>query len=449
MRILIIGDYNSYISTAAKIAHRLGASVTHVPRCDQALDHIRNKGADLIFIDTNADIKQFIGQLLSERCTVPVMAYGINADPSAARAAIQAGARDYVPFPPQPELIGAILASISEDKISYIAHDKRTQDLFRLAERIATSDASVLITGESGTGKEVIARFIHSKSRRSKHPFVSINCAAIPEALLESELFGYEKGAFTGAVARRIGKFEEAMGGTLLLDEVTEMSVALQAKLLRALQERVIERIGSNKPIPVDIRILATSNRNLDDAINNQLFREDLYYRLNVISIALPALRERSTDILPLAHFLIDKYCKLNGFEQKHLSPSAASKLIQYAWPGNVRELENIIHRAILLSPSDRIDIELPTFQGSGLHDTRQASSDRVKELADSALLSCVGRTLEDVERDLILKTLNSVSGNRTHAAQILGISIRTLRNKLNEYVQTGYFSSPHSELAT
>jgi DNA-binding NtrC family response regulator len=299
----------------------------------------------------------------------------------------------------------------------------------------------VLITGESGTGKEVMAKYLHSRSKRANRPFISINCAAIPEALLESELFGHEKGAFTGAIARRIGKFEEATGGTLLLDEVSEMDVRLQAKLLRAIQERLIDRVGGTKPVPVDIRIIATSNRNLNDAVREGSFREDLLFRLNVVNLKLPPLRERPGDIAALSEHFVEKYAKANGLGRRALSPEARDALLRAPWPGNVRELENTLHRAVLLSGGEIIGPEAIAMpDGTGLAEVVAAASyaTQAAQTAESLSRAMVGRTVADVERDLILDTLDHVLGNRTHAANILGISIRTLRNKLNQYMDEG-----------
>jgi two-component system, response regulator FlrC len=309
----------------------------------------------------------------------------------------------------------------------------------KLAQQIAPSDASVMITGESGTGKEVIARYVHGRSNRSKAPFISVNCAAIPEQLLESELFGHEKGAFTGAVARRIGKFEEATGGTLLLDEISEMDVRLQAKLLRAIQERVIDRVGGTKPVPVDIRIIATSNRNLVEAVRAGTFREDLLFRLNVVNLKIPPLRERPADVLELAQHFIKKYADANGVTARPLSAEARRALVLNRWPGNVRELENTLHRAVLLATGDEIGIDgILTPDGMRLDQARNPTVAHATLAAETVTRALVGRTVADVERDLILETLKHCLGNRTHAANILGISIRTLRNKLNEYADDG-----------
>src|ERR1700746_3967733 len=318
--------------------------------------------------------------------------------------------------------------------------------VIKLAQQIAGSDASVMITGESGTGKEVLARYVHTRSSRSKRPFISINCAAIPEHLLESELFGHEKGAFTGAIARRIGKFEEATGGTLLLDEISEMDVRLQAKLLRAIQERGIDRVGGNRPVPVDIRIIATSNRNLTDAVREGRFREDLLYRLNVVNLKIPPLRARPADVLELAQHFARIYSQANGLPLRPLSAEARLQLVVNRWPGNVRELENTIHRAVLLANGPEIGAEaILAPDGGRLDDPRHVSPAvaHAAFAAEQVTRALVGRTVADVERDLILETLKHCLGNRTHAANLPGISIRTLRNKLNEYADGGLPITP------
>jgi two-component system, response regulator FlrC len=333
-----------------------------------------------------------------------------------------------------------VLEAITEESHAVIHASKKMKDILELASQVATSDANILITGESGTGKEIIARYIHRKSKRANNSFISVNCAAIPEALLESELFGHEKGAFTGAVARRVGKFEEANNGTLLLDEISEMDIRLQAKLLRAIQEHEIDRVGGTKPVKVNLRIIATSNRDLQQETKKGTFREDLYFRLNVINIHLPPLRDRKEDIAPVARHFIAKYAKANGMPDRELSGAGLEKLMRYSWPGNVRELENIIHRAVLLATGDAIAPEaitlpnLPADMPPKAANTNAAPAGGKNEL--------VGRTVESVERELILDTLNYCLGNRTHAANILGISIRTLRNKLKQYGDEGVLSA-------
>ena len=285
MRLLVVGRLNGQLSLAVKMAMSTGAKVAHVESVSAATNALRaGQGADLLMVDYELDIAALIAANEAERIMVPVVACGVGADPRKAAEAIKAGAKEFIPLPPEAELIAAVLAAVSDDERPMIAKDPATRDVIALADQVAPSDASILITGESGSGKEVMARYLHSKSRRAQKPFISVNCAAIPENLLESELFGHEKGAFTGALARRVGKFEEADGGTLLLDEISEMDVRLQAKLLRAIQEREIDRVGGSKPVKVDIRILATSNRDLAQAVKDGTFREDLLYRLNVVN---------------------------------------------------------------------------------------------------------------------------------------------------------------------
>ena len=440
MRLLIVGTLKGQLTTATKIAMDRGAAVTHAESIDQALAVLRSgKGADLVMVDVAMDIRDLVARLELEHIHVAIVACGIENNARAAVDAIHAGAKEYIPLPPDPELIAAVLAAVTNDSRDLIYRDDATAQVVKLATQIATSDASVLITGESGTGKEVLARYVHTRSNRSKKPFICVNCAAIPENLLESELFGHEKGAFTGAVARRIGKFEEATGGTLLLDEISEMDVRLQAKLLRAIQEGVIDRVGGTRPVPVDIRIIATSNRNLTEAAREGTFREDLLFRLNVVNLKLPPLRERPADVQELAQFFARKYADANGVAVRPFSAEARKALSLHRWPGNVRELENTIHRAVLLSTGTEIGIDgILTPDGARLDQARSGPAAHAAIAAEQVTRSLVGRTVADVERDLILETLKHCLGNRTHAANILGISIRTLRNKLNEYTADG-----------
>jgi two-component system, response regulator FlrC len=441
MRLLIVGTLNGQLTTATKLAMDKGASVTHAETIDQALAVLRSgRGADLLMVDVGLDIRDLVLRLDAERIAAPVVACGISNDARAAVAAIHAGAKEFIPLPPDPELIAAVLAAVTNDSRELVYRDETMARVVKLAQQIAPSDASVLVTGESGTGKEVVARYVHARSPRARAPFISVNCAAIPESLLESELFGHEKGAFTGAVARRIGKFEEATGGTLLLDEISEMDARLQAKLLRAIQERVIDRVGGGKPVPVDIRIIATSNRNLIEAVRAGTFREDLLFRLNVVNLKVPPLRERPADVLELAQHFIKKYSDANGVVPRPLSAEARRALVLNRWPGNVRELENTIHRAVLLAAGDEIGIDgILTPDGMRLDEARNPPAVAHATLAaETVTRALVGRTVADVERDLILETLKHCLGNRTHAANILGISIRTLRNKLNEYAGDG-----------
>ena len=437
MRLLMIGRLNGELITASKIAMRRGASVTQADAIPQGLNVLRAKGADLIMIDVSLAVRDLVDALEAERIRTPVVACGVSADAQTAVAAIRAGAKEYIPLPPDPELIAAVLEAVASDRAAFVWRDPSMERVVKLAEQVAPSEASVLITGESGTGKEVLARHVHLKSSRASKPFVSVNCAAIPEALLESELFGHEKGAFTGAVARRIGRFEEANGGTLLLDEISEMDVRLQSKLLRALQERVIDRVGGTAPVRVDIRVLATSNRNLMDEVRKGTFREDLFYRLNVVALKLPALRDRPADILELAAHFARKYAEVNGVPARPLSAEARALVLKNPWRGNVRELENTLHRAVLLASGSEIGPDA-ILSPDGESIATAGPAGRAVQAAEAATRGLVGRTVAQVECDLILDTLDHCLGNRTHAAKILGISIRTLRNKLNEYVSAG-----------
>ncbi len=492
MRLLIVGTLEGYITAAGKIAMKRGAKVSHTDSIEGALNALRSAtGADLVMIDVKLDIAAFIDSLKAERITIPVVACGIGTDAAAAVRAIRAGAKEYLPLPPNAELIAAVLEAVAEESHSIVCSDPAMMATLRLADQVAPSDASVMVTGESGTGKELMARYIHRKSRRSNEPFVAVNCAAIPENLLESELFGHEKGAFTGAVARRLGKFEEANGGTLLLDELSEMHPRLQAKLLRAIQEKEIDRIGSSQPVKVNVRLIATSNRNLEAEVRAGNFREDLYFRLNVFSVAIPSLRERPADIPLIAEHFLKKYAEANGLGDKRLTEDALLMLKAHHWRGNVRELENTMHRAVLLSRGEEVGPEaiMLTSQMLAPEGSAQASIPANSPVANpfagpggtvpaasapaaptqpaqplvvappaalptsygpkgakgpgygngnTTLQALIGRTVADVERDLILETLTHCLGNRTHAANILGISIRTLRNKLKQYGDEG-----------
>src|ERR1700694_5238665 len=445
MRLLIIGTLKGQLNAATKIAVDRGVAVTHATDADQALKVLRTRGADLLMVDVALDIRDLADRLAAEHFSAPIVACGTDNDARAAVAAIHAGAKEYIPLPPDPELIAAVLAAVANDSRDLVYRDEATAKVIKLAQQIAGSDASVMITGESGTGKEVLARYVHTRSNRAKKPFISINCAAIPEHLLESELFGHEKGAFTGAVARRIGKFEEATGGTLLLDEISEMDVRLQPKLLRALQERVIDRVGGTRPVPVDIRVIATSNRNLAEVVRDGTFREDLLFRLNVVNLKIPLLRERPADVLELAQHFAKKYADANGVPLRTISADARRVLTVNRWQGNVRELENTIHRAVLMAHGDEIGADaILTPDGDRLDLAKTVPAvAHATFAAEQVTRALVGRTVADVERDLILETLKHCLGNRTHAANILGISIRTLRNKLNEYADGGLPITP------
>ncbi|CDB39960.1 two-component response regulator [Azospirillum sp. CAG:260] len=433
MELLIVGTLEGQIGAASKIAIQQGGHVSIADNEEAGLDVLRSgKAIELVMIDVKLDVYKFISSLEQERINVLVVACGVANDPSLAVKAIKAGAKEYIPLPPDPEMIGAVLAAATRENHALIYGDKKTEAVLKLAKQVAPSEANILLTGQSGTGKEVFSRFIHDNSKRANKKFVAVNCAAIPETLLESELFGYEKGAFTGAVARRIGKFEEASCGTLLLDEISETDVKIQAKLLRAIQEKEIDRIGGKAPIKVDTRIIATSNRNLDECVKNGTFRQDLYYRLNVVNINIPPLKDRPDDIIVLAKHFAKKYSELNDIPLKEMTPAAEQKLLNYLWPGNVRELENTVHRAVLLSTGDKIDEDAILLDDIDAVINPAAGT----EMSGAEF---VGSTVACMERNLIIDTLKHTMGNRTTAANILGISIRTLRNKLKQYQDEGF----------
>lgn len=435
MELLIVGTLNGQIGAASKIAISKGGQVSLADSVEKALEILYSgKNIELIMVDVTLDVHKLISSLESSRINVLVVACGVANDTSLAVKAIKAGAKEYIPLPPDPELIGAVLAAATRENHALIYGDKKTEIILKMAKQIAPSEASVLLTGSSGTGKEIFSRFVHDNSKRANQKFVAVNCAAIPEALLESELFGYEKGAFTGAVSRRIGKFEEASGGTLLLDEISEMDISLQAKLLRAIQEKEIDRLGGKSPIKVDTRIIATSNRDLEKCTLDGTFRQDLYYRLNVININIPDLKDRVGDIIVLAKHFIKKYSELNGLPMKDLSQKAEEILLNYLWPGNVRELENTMHRAVLLSTGEEIGEDAIILQTpSAIREVKEDAVDKKEETV------FVGKTVAEVERKLILDTMEDTMWNRSAAATILGISIRTLRNKLKQYQEEGY----------
>ncbi len=507
MQVLIVGGLGGQIGAASKIAMARGASVQLAESVTTALNILRaGNRIDLVMADIALDVAALIDAMAKERIIVPVVACGIGNDVNGAVNAIKAGAQEFIPLPPEADLIAAIFEAVTEESHALIHRDARMAETLRLASQVANSSASILITGESGTGKEIISRYVHRKSNRSDKPFVAVNCAAIPDNLLESELFGHEKGAFTGAQARRVGKFEEANGGTLLLDEISEMDVRLQAKLLRAIQEKEIDRLGGKTPVKVDVRILATSNRNLEAEVNAGNFREDLYFRLNVVNLDIPSLRERPDDIPVLAEFFVKKYSEANDVPLRPISPLAIQRLLSHHWRGNVRELENTMHRAVLIAGPDEIGPEAIMLSGSGSSEPARtqpapeapspapaaparassayasanaaygavssayqqsnptppaaapapapsapapaqdegsadsaADADEGSSRKDGSVTAAlVGRTVADVERDLIIDTLKHCFGNRTHAANILGISIRTLRNKLRQYSDEG-----------
>ena len=392
-------------------------------------------------VDYELDIRALIDANEAERIHVPVVACGVGADPKRAADAIRAGAMEFIPLPPEADLIAAVLAAVADDDRPLVTQDPSMIAVLKLADQVAASEASILITGESGVGKEVMARYVHAKSRRAQRPFISVNCAAIPENLLESELFGHEKGAYRhGGPPRGQVRRSRRRHAAARRNQRDGRTVAGEIRWC-ALQERVIDRVGGSKPVTVNIRVIATSNRDLGNAVRDGRFREDLLYRLNVVNLKLPPLRERPCDIIVLCDHFVRKYAKANGVPQRPLSAEARRRLQGHSWPGNVRELENAMHRAVLLAVGAEIDetaVRLPDGQPLLAANASGGYAAQAAQAADAAARAFVGQTVAQMEQALILETLTHCLGNRTHAANILGISIRTLRNKLNEYSAAG-----------
>jgi len=419
--ILVVDDSPQMRMALKEAIQKLGHRVIACDNGEEAIEKLHRHGFSLIVTDMKMprmdgltllrEVRRFMGNL-------PVLVITGFGTVENAVETMKEGATDYLmkpfSFDALKKTINSVLARIKKDR-EILTQNPKMHKVINIAENLGASDITVLVYGESGTGKEILARQIHRMSRRADKPFVAVNCAAIPDNLLESELFGYEKGSFTGATERRTGKFELAKGGTILLDEIGEMSMTLQAKLLRVLQEKEIDRIGGNEPIAVDVRVIATTNKDLYKECSEGRFREDLYYRLNVFPVKLPALRERTDDIPLLSRHFMKKFSAYAGKEIDDFSENALSILKNRQWRGNVRELENVIQRAVFLSKGKLINSE-DLF------------------LEDVTTKTAVNGNLKNMEKELILQTLKDVNGNKTKAAKMLGVSVRTIRNKLNEY---------------
>jgi len=405
---------------------------------ESALVLLKNHRADIVVSDVQMGGMSGLSLLKNIKANHPnlpvllMTAYGTIDD---AVQAMQDGACNYIAKPFSPEvllnMVSQYIPLSDVNKNTPIVADKSSIELLSLARKVATTEASVMVLGPSGSGKEVLAQYVHSNSPRAKQPFVAINCAAIPENMLEATLFGYEKGAFTGAIQACPGKFELAQGGTILLDEITEMDLGLQAKILRVLQEREVERLGGRKTIKLDVRVIATSNRNLKESVNQGDFREDLYYRLNVFPLTWLPLAERADDILPLAQHMVMNYCQKSGEKLAEFTPAARSKLNAYHWPGNVRELDNVIQRALILHTNqviDASDLMIESFETTNI-----SHSDKVMVSDDK-----LGSELKLQEHQIILDTLHACHGSRKEVAERLGISPRTLRYKIAKMRDSG-----------
>ncbi|MEY2341107.1 sigma-54-dependent transcriptional regulator [Acidithiobacillus sp. IBUN Pt1247-S3] len=440
-RILLVEDDPDFAEVLQEALSDLGYQLCHASDGKAALAQLSSFPADLILSDVQMqplDGYGLLAALRERRHAPPVLMMTAWGTIEEAVRALQGGAVDYLvkPFEMvslQEKLKKHLLPRTGQDG-DLIAEAPSMRRCLERAAKVAQSDATVLLSGESGVGKEVLARYLHQHSPRAKSPFVAVNCAAIPETLLEATLFGHEKGAFTGATQASAGKFEQAQGGTLLLDEVTEMPLPLQAKLLRVLQERELERVGGQRTIPLNIRVVATSNRDLDAAVKSGQFRSDLYYRLQVFPLQIPTLRERREDILPLAQHLLREAASSLGLNPRSLAPRAEQVLLAYDWPGNVRELQNAMQRALILADGDEIqalDLDLPgTLVGNTAADVPPQPSD--VELA-------LGEQKGQYERELIVDALAKSGGSRAEAARLLGISARTLRHKLQRLREMGF----------
>ncbi len=438
-RVLVVEDDNSLREALVDTLQFAGYAVLAAADGREALAAIDSQDIALVVSDIRMqpmDGHQLLKHIKGRRPQLPVLLMTAYGTIPQAVDAMRAGAIDYLIKPFEAEaLIAKVAAYVpagSGDEDMLSPQDPGMRELMTLAQRVADSDVTVMITGESGTGKEVLARYIHRHSRRAAQPFVAINCAAIPENMLEALLFGYEKGAFTGAYQASAGKFEQAQGGTLLLDEISEMSLPLQAKLLRVLQEREVERLGARKPIALDVRVLATSNRNLREEVAGKRFREDLFYRLNVFPLHLPALRARPADIVALARHLLTRHARAAGRPIPLLSPAAEQALTAHDWPGNVRELDNVVQRALILAGSGTVEAAHLSFEAPGAAPAQGA----VEALDDD---------LKSHERRLILEALKAGGGSRKYAAEKLGLSPRTLRYKLARMRAAGIDIPGHS----
>jgi len=432
--ILVVDDDASIRALFTDILETAGHRVTAVPSAEEALSRLSSGAWDLLLSDVRLPVmdgRALLGRVKERWPGLPVvMITAFGSIPDAVEA-IKLGASDYLTKPlPSPDALRMLVDRILSDKASgpssqdlpesLVVKDPAFRRVIDLARAVAPRQTTVLITGESGTGKEVVARLIHDLSPRKSGPFLAVNCAALVRDLLPAELFGHERGAFTGADKRRTGRFEQASGGTLFLDEVAEIDPTLQVKLLRAIQERIIERVGSSQPIPIDVRIIAATNRNLEEEVAKGRFRDDLYYRLRVFPIPIPPLRERPADILPLARHFLSMHRSGDGGASAELTPEAAALIESFRWPGNVRELANVIERATILSPDGRIRPEHLDLSGS-----RESSRSDLS-------------TLRDMERQAVIEALALEGGNRKRAAKRLGIALRTLQYKIKEFDLTG-----------
>lgn len=451
--ILLVEDDKELSAALSETLRIAGYGVTTAYNGEEALNKIEEGDFQLVVSDVQMDVMDghaLLKNLRRHHPELPVVLMTAYGTIQKAVEAMREGAVDYMVKPFEAEVLANMVARYipqrEEEGAELVAADPATLQKVEIVRRVADSDATVLITGESGTGKEVFAREIHRLSSRHNGPFVAINCAAIPENMLEAILFGYEKGSFTGAYKSSPGKFETANGGTLLLDEISEMDLGLQSKLLRVLQEREVERLGGTKLISLDVRVLATSNRNMRQEVDDGKFREDLYYRLNVFPLNLIPLRERTGDILPLANHLLKRHFRGNGKVLPSISISAQEKLVRYSWPGNIRELDNVLQRALILHQGDTIEQNDILFEDQAGFQTEDLGNNRIQSIsvgqsqasANGDATVKLNESLKSREQRLILDALKEGNGSRKLAADKLGISQRTLRYKLARMRESG-----------
>ncbi|HIJ83926.1 MAG: two component, sigma54 specific, transcriptional regulator, Fis family [Magnetococcales bacterium] len=447
--IILIGHDNPALNRLAGQINALGCRAFLVPFGDATRTRVGGPDVGMVIVaqESGNEALEWIREITFLYRGLPVLAAAVQGSMTEAREAIGVGAADYLMLPVADDLLKThlnnYLARYFDPELGngrrLLSSDPGMKRLLNQIRRVGKSQATVLIQGESGTGKELIARFVHQVSDRSSQAFIALNCAALPENLLESELFGHSKGAFTGAITDRKGKFLQANGGTIFLDEISEMSLNLQAKLLRVLQEREVDPVGGRGAVPLDVRVVASTNRDLKEWAEDGKFREDLYYRLNVFPVSLPPLRKRPGDILLLANHFRKRFIIELGRNDISFSPSALSVMEKYSWPGNIRELENVIQRALLMAEGRAveaadlmIDADLISHEDGVVSSSPHVAA-ALGENAEAIRLP-IGTTVREMEEILIHRTLDEVNGNRTRAAELLGISIRTLRNKLNEY---------------
>jgi two-component system response regulator FlrC len=444
--ILIAEDDKDLAEALATTLELEGYQVVTAGNGTEALMYLNKQVFQLVISDVQMPVMdgfQLLNNIQQKFEQIPVLLMTAYGTIPKAVAAMRAGAVDYLikPFAAEVlvEKVTGLIGSKDNQSPETVVVSEKMQKLYTLCQKVAKTSVSVLLEGESGVGKEVLARYIHQQSNQRQGAFVAVNCAAIPENMLEAMLFGYEKGAFTGAVQASAGKFEQAQGGTLLLDEITEMELGLQAKLLRVLQEKEVERLGGQKKISLDVRVIATTNRNLKEMVKEGGFREDLYYRLNVFPLKIPPLRERKADILPLAEMLLKKHAT-GGGSLPVFSPAAQEKMQAYHWPGNVRELENVVQRALILHDSGQIQVNDLIFEESVEWQQEIAGIETVtSDAEEKAIEGCkLGKEVKTVEEKIILKTLQELNGSRKQTAEKLGISPRTLRYKLARMKESG-----------